>query len=467
MTWAKRLQVVAGKPPAIRSLLLVALLTAALAGALVLIVRWRYLIFRNDVDLGIFTQVVASTGSGFSSTAEGGVNHLLVHWSPIIVLAWPFVRVFGPLGLGFLQALLVAATLIPIWGLARARFTAPVALAVTAAASLYPTLWANGVDDFHEMAFVPLLSATFVYALDRRKWRLGILAALLLACTKEDQFVSLAFNGAILAIPMRKDAECRRFGTSLLIIAIVGALFYFGVVRELLQPHVPYLSIRFFDWSGHVPIGPAGIWAVVVPRVRYALVVMAPLLFLPCISRYGWFLLPGFIEILASRQPVTIMPGTHYSALLTGYALAAFVDGTSQLGRWKPQAWAAAVAASALISIGVQRFGSPMENWYYLYRQPNANDALLDATLKRLPPDADVGAEDEVFSHLGLDRNASIDMNRQEWFVYDRTHYSSHWRDVDEPIVRRKLAERAYVVFSDADGIVVLRRFSPGPTGAK
>ena len=99
-----------------------------------------------------------------------------------------------------------------------------------------------------------------------------------------------------------------------------------------------------------------------------------------------------------------------------------------------------------------------MEYWYYLYRRPNAHDALLEERLRQLPRQADVGAEDEIFAHLGLDRNASIDLHGQRWFVYDRTHYSQRWRDVDEAAVRRALARHAYVVTSDRDGIVVLRR---------
>ena len=65
-------------------------------------------------------------------------------------------------------------------------------------------------------------------------------------------------------------------------------------------------------------------------RIRYVAIILAPLAFLPCISRYGLFLIPGFVEILASSQPVTLAPGAHYSALLTGYALAAFIDGAAR-----------------------------------------------------------------------------------------------------------------------------------------
>ncbi len=66
---------------------LAAALFLVLASTLCTIAQWRYAIFRNGVDLGIFTQVVAGLGHGFSSTAEGSTSHLLVHWSPIIVMA--------------------------------------------------------------------------------------------------------------------------------------------------------------------------------------------------------------------------------------------------------------------------------------------------------------------------------------------------------------------------------------------
>jgi uncharacterized membrane protein len=436
---------------------LVVALFLALAAALCGIALWRYAIFRNDVDLGIFTQVIAGIPDGFSSTAEGNVNHLLVHWSPIIVVSWPLLRALGPVGLECFQAILVAAVVFPIWGLARARFNPLPALALVAVAALYPVLWANGVGDFHEMAFVPLLSATLVYALDRRQWPLAIVIGLLLACTKEDQFVVLAVNGSLFALTARGDAQGKRAGWIICAVAITMSALYFGIVRHVLNPNVPYLSIRFFDWSGPHQGGDL-ISSVLLPRVRYALIILAPVAFLPCISRYGLFLIPGFAEIFASHQPVAIVPGAHYSALLSGYALAGFVDGAFRLKAQMPRFAKGLVVAAAIVAIGVQFFASPMEYWYYLYRRPNVHDAQLEATLRQLPRNADVGAEDEIFAHLGRDPKASITFNGQQWFVFDRTHYSPQWHEIDEPAVRRAVAIRKYVVTSDRDGIVVLRR---------
>jgi uncharacterized membrane protein len=56
---------------------------------------WRYTIFRAGVDDCIFTQVIDSAFTTFSSTLEGSVNHFLIHFSPILYIAFPFVRVGG------------------------------------------------------------------------------------------------------------------------------------------------------------------------------------------------------------------------------------------------------------------------------------------------------------------------------------------------------------------------------------
>ena len=436
---------------------LVVALFVGLAATLCAIVHWRYAIFRNGVDLGIFTQIISGIGRGFSSTPEGGVNHLLVHWSPIIAVAWPFVRAFGPLGLEYVAAILVAAVLFPIWGLARARFSAPIAFALVAVASVYPILWANGVGDFHEMAFVPLLSATLVYALDRRRPAMTIVTVLLLLCTKEDQFVVLAVNGLLFAVTARGDAKAGRTGLLVCGLAVAMSLLYFGPIRHTLDSAAPYLSLRFFDWH-ETGAGAAGGAEALPARLWYVIVVFAPLAFLPCVSRYGLFLIPGLVEVLASHRPVTLMPGAHYSALLTGYALAAFVDGASRLAARWPRIVVGLVPAAAATGIAIGIFASPMEYWYYLYRLPNAHDALLADTLRHLPPLAFAGAQDEIFAHLGLDPNASIGFAGQQWFVYDQTRYSPRWHEVDEPAVRAALARRDYGIVSERDGIVVLRK---------
>ncbi len=134
----------------------VAALYLSLAGVYVYLGMWRYAIFRAGIDDLIFTQVVNGAFSGFSSTVEGSVSHFLVHFSPILALAVPFVRAFdGARGLILLQCLLTAATIVPLWGLAAARLPRGLAFATVFVAATYPVLAAEAVGDFHELAFAP------------------------------------------------------------------------------------------------------------------------------------------------------------------------------------------------------------------------------------------------------------------------------------------------------------------------
>src|SRR5262249_37860780 len=155
----------------------------------------------------------------------------------------------------------------------------------------------------------------------------------------------------------RGDVMARRIGWTIFGLAVAMALLYFGPIRHALDPHAPYLSLGFFDWRA------AGgtLGSVAGSRIAYVAIVLAPLAFLPCLSRYGLFLMVGFVEVLASNRPVTLIPGAHYSALLTGYALAAFVDGASRLSVRRSRLGPGLVAVAAAVSIGVGIFASPME----------------------------------------------------------------------------------------------------------
>jgi uncharacterized membrane protein len=420
---------------------------------------WRYTIFRSGVDEGIFTQVIETAFHGFGSTVEGGANHLLVHASPILVVAIPFVQLFhGAIGLIVLQSLLMAAVVFPLWGVAASRFPLPVAFGVTVLAAAFPPLTGEAVDDFHELAFGPVLEATLVWAIDRRCWRAGIVAVLALACVKEDAFVAMAFVGIVLALTSREDAPRRTFGFAVLAIGVLAAAAYFGVVRPLINPHFPYWSLHFYEWNLHAAT-PAGFVGPTSPlRPLYLLQALAPLAFIPLLSRYAVFAIPGLVEVLASHEAITLAMGAHYSATWSGYLLAAFVDGAGCLWKRRVVLTSGALAVATGLTVWISYAHHPMEPRYYLYRLPNADDHKLEAILRTLPPNASVGAEDEVFAHLGTDPNASIGVQGQTWFIYDRSHYSDRWRLIDAPALTQMVTRGVYRVRSDDGTIVVLQR---------
>lgn len=436
--------------------LAVALLFAALSAVYMYLLFWRYDIFRSGVDDGIFTQIADGAFAGFSSTVEGSANHLLVHFSPILILTIPFVRFFhGVRGLDILQALLTAAVVFPVWAMAVTRFSKPLSFFVTLTAACYPPLSGEAVGDFHELAFAPVLTACLVLALDRRAWRYAIACAFVLACVKEDQFVSLAFIGVLVAVTAKTDADRRRCGTWIAAIAVSAALLYFGVVRRVIDPNFPYWSFHYYQWwwSPPTPNGFVG-WDSLA-RPLYLLAALAPLAFLPLGSRYVWFALPGFAEVLLSHEGVTMSISTHYTATWMGYLLCAFVDGTYVLSKHCPKAAKTMLVVAMAISLWTSAYHSPMLPGYSLYRRPAPDDREQDRVLRSLPSDATVWSHDPFFAHLSMNPKASTSMTGQDYLVFDLKQDAAEYASAP---IRRLLATGEYALVRQEAGIAILRK---------
>ncbi len=419
---------------------------------------WHYAIFRAGVDDFMFTQIVNGAFAGFSTTLEGSVNHLLVHFSPILFVGVPFVKAFGGArGLIFLQCVLIAATVLPVWALARSRLPPGLAFATALIAGIYPVLSAEAVGDFHELAFAPPLGALLVWAIDRRSWRIAVAAAAVLATVKEDQFVSLVFIGFVIALMGRHDVRMRRCGAWIGAIGLGAAIFYFGMLRPTIDPHFHYFSLHYYEWWRFpaTTAGFAGPFSGLRPE--YLLAILAPLAFLPLGSRYMLFAIPGLAEVLLSHEAVTLSLSTQYTATWSGYVLCAFVDGASKVYRRSDAAAKGALLFALLASVWTSRFHSPINPAFALYRYPTLADRLRDAELAGLPPTASIGTGAWIIGHLGMKPRATIAMSDQDYLVFDAFTDPGYWTAMDAPEVGRLIQSGTYrIVFNNA-GIVVLR----------
>jgi uncharacterized membrane protein len=431
-----------------------------LAGVYIYIGSWRYDIFRAGVDDCIFTQVANSLLTGFSSTVEGSVNHLLVHFSPILAVATPFVKFFdGARGLIALQCLLAAATIFPLWSMAASRLPKWLAFITTLVAATYPPLSAAAVGDFHELAFTPPLAATLVWAVDRSAWRVAIAAAVALATVKEDQFVSLALIGLTIAGMGRRDRAMRRCGLWIASIGAISAALYFGALRPIINPHFPYFSLHFYEWW-RFPATTAGFMAPLSPvRAQYLFGALLPLAFLPLLSRYMLFALPGLAEVLLSHEGVTMSLGAHYTATWSGYLLCAFVDSVTRLYKHRPVTAKGALAFALVASLLTSRYHSPIDPAFALYRRPNMADRTRERELQALPRDASLGSGPRVLAHGAMNPRATVAMTEgEEYLVFDHFTDPSYWTAADRPTIQRLTKNRAYEQVYGGAGIVVLRR---------
>ncbi|HYL28142.1 MAG TPA: DUF2079 domain-containing protein, partial [Candidatus Nitrosotalea sp.] len=355
-------------------------------------------------------------------------------------------------------ALLIAATIIPLWGIAAARLPKWLAFATTLVAATYPPLSSEAIGDFHELAFAPPLAATIVWAIDRKAWRIAVLAAAVLATVKEDQFVSLAFVGLVTAIIGRKDRQMCWCGVWIAAIAVGAAIFYFGILRPAIDPHFPYFSLDFYQW-GRVLSSPAGFAELSSPlRAQYLFAVLLPLAFLPLGSRYVLFAIPGLVEVLSSHEAITILVGAHYTANWSGYLLAAFVDGTSNVYRRAGGLAQLALTIAFVASVWTSAKFSPVNPQFALYRQPAESDRARERELNSLPRTASVGTGGFILAHLGMNPHSTIAMSDQDYLVFDAFSDPQSWRNSDAAKVAQLVSTGAYAKVFDGDGIVVLKR---------
>ena len=224
-------------PRAARHRLAVAVLTAVPAAAYITYGLVQYATFRvGTFDLVIFDQAVRSYAhlhlgvspvKGVQDGLGPAFSVLGDHWSPVIAVLAPLYWIYdGPQDLLVAQGVLFALAVPPLWSFTRRICAAPVSAApvpgapagsgsggpavpgscgpVAAAylvAAAYALSWpiaAAVATGFHEVAFVPVLTAVFFEGLAAGRIRTALAAALALLLVKEDTGLLVAGFGLFL-----------------------------------------------------------------------------------------------------------------------------------------------------------------------------------------------------------------------------------------------------------------------------
>src|SRR5579875_2049991 len=192
-----------------RHRLCVGLLTTAAAAVYVTYGLVQYATFRIGIyDLVIFDQAVRSYAHLHDGTAPvKGVQDgfgpafsaLGDHWSPVIAVLAPLYWLYdGPQNLVVAQGVLFALAVPPLWLFTRRVATVAAAyLACVAYALSWPVAGALAAG-FHEVAFVPVLTAVFFERLSAGRIRAALAAAAGLLLVKEDMGLLLAGFGLFL-----------------------------------------------------------------------------------------------------------------------------------------------------------------------------------------------------------------------------------------------------------------------------
>lgn len=419
----------------------------------------RYVTYHSGADLGLFVQTIASAFSGFSNTLEGQ-SHFAYHFSPVLYLCAPFVWLtHSAIALIAIQAIATSLIAPALFAIARSRVDERFAAALACTALLYPPLQGVTFTEFHETAFIPATIAWLLYAIDAKRFRLALVLVAFALCIKEDQAPAMIWLAlALLAWrPTRVDPRARAFAFATIALSLAVFVGYFALVRPLAGVTEAWHPSHFYAWTAsNTAIDP--VQKQILGRLTYLAEAFIPLAFIPLRSPAIVLALPGFLEVLASKEPLTYTMGQHYPAVWIPYVLVAFVLGACALWSRREAAARVALRASVGICIVIELVASPLHLGHFLGPR-TAHHAQIDRFVAMVPATASVGTHDEIYAHLGFVRGAAIGLaTAPQYALFDDTYVSTAWDNVVKPALEREIGAGVYHPVASTDRITLYSR---------
>ncbi len=434
---------------------------------------WRWHVWSYGADTGTFAQIASNAFAGFYNTSERG-SHFAVHWSPILVTLYPLAALtHGGLALQFAQIVLVGGAAFPFYAFVRPYVAGGVAATLAIVALAYPPLVAVAFDEFHEIAFYPILVFALLWAIDanRRAWSIAF--AVLLVLVREEALLVVAAFGVALALAAlrspaseprgllffepRERAPSLALGVALAATSLVVFAAYFGIVAPSLGG---WTASHFYVYP--FARGPRDVAlaafaqplavarAIATPgRATYLLEAFAPLLFVPLRSPWMWVALPALAIVVLSSDPSAWRMGDHYAALWAPWLLVATAHAVAIFSR--ARLTTAILAACALVLVAFD----PAHPAHYV-RAPYAHLDDARAAFASVPVDASAFTHDEWFAHLAGRRPALEHVwNEPDYAVLanDFPHAGTFL-----PFLRRQLERGCYVERARFGAVVVYRK---------
>ena len=455
-------------------------LAAAVFYAVYALVRfWTY--NSSTYDLVIFDQAVRSY-SRFHlpvSLAKGVHNgfgpHFSVlgdHFSPILVVLAPLYWIHdAPQTLLVAQAVLLAAAIPPLWIYAQRLVGVAGAYCVVGVYALSWPVAAAVNFDFHETAFVPVLSAIMLERYQSgRRWQC-VLAAVGLLLVKEDMGLLVAGFGLYL---LTRPGD-RRLGLGFLLGGVAwtelatrvfipasggSATYYwaYGALGSNMQRAAVHVLTHPWDavaqlWTPHLKLTTM-LWLVL------------PLLLLPLASPLTLAVLPPLAaRMLASSFPNWWGEQYQYNVALVIILIAAGVDGAARLRRFKvDRFWPIAALIVTVVTVSQFAFGDALHRTFY---QQTARTRAAARASAAVPSGVAVETANAIGPHVS-DRTKVLLWDTTPrwapWVVADVGYHTFPFPSRAAQRARVAMLEAAgYQIVYQSDGYIVLSKPSSVP----
>ncbi|MEU6742684.1 DUF2079 domain-containing protein [Streptosporangium sandarakinum] len=307
----------------------------------------KFATFKASVfDLVIFDQAVRGYARfGPPATPSVGMSYgmgmdflqLGDHFSPILAVLAPLYWLHDdPRTLLVAQAVLLALAAIPIRRYAERRLGAvPAHLVAAAYLVSWPVAQAAGFD-FHEVAFVPLLSAIMIERFDAGRPAWGVVAAAGLLLVKEDMGLLVAGFGVYLFLTRR-----RLEGAAFVFFSLGALVMIRGVLMPMAGSPPAGFHWAYGAWGtslGEVVLAvardPAGaLWQMVSPEVKVDTLafLLWPVLLTALASPLTLVAVPLVVERFLSDRPQWWGTDFQYNAFVVAILFCAGADGVHRL----------------------------------------------------------------------------------------------------------------------------------------
>jgi uncharacterized membrane protein len=430
---------------------------------------WSY-----GADTGTFVQIVLDAFGGMHNGVER-TTHYRFHWSPTLMLLWPFLAATHSLWV--LQTILAAATVAcaPLLAaIARARgLERGVADRIGAVALVYPPLVAVGFGEFRDLGLLPVLALGWWLAVHRRAWAWVAVCTVLLAGLREDVCLELAIVGVAIGIAgaLRRDRGIVVAGFASAALGLASDAIYALAVLPRVGPWPPshFYVYPFANGPAELLLAPLthplafGAAIFTLGRLTYVLEAMIPLAFVPLRSRLAWLALPGFAIVLLANSGLVWRMGMHYAALWIPWLLIAFAGSIATL-RLRRRWTTIAFVLSAVVLIAF----SPLHPLHYL--KPSYH-ALGDAraVLAAIPSDASVSTHDEWYTAIAAQRPRAEVLGERplgigtEYVVFAIDFPNERFKQILMAHMRQDLACGDYHLVMRRGSVVAFKRGHPQP----
>jgi uncharacterized membrane protein len=435
----------------------------AVAYSLYALVRhWHF--HSSAYDLGIFDQVIWHL-SRFERPASSIAGHASIfsdHFHPIIVLLAPLYWLRpGPETLLVAQAILLAASLVPVFAYAESRVGRAPGLWIAASYGLFWAIQKTAAFDFHEVAFAPLIIAAAILALESRRWR-WLWACMVALCLIKEDLIPLV---GMLGLRLMSTGHVYQGAAA---IGLSAAAF--GAIMAIVMPALggedayPYWATHLQALEG----GPLSVLAqLVTPTGKLMTLAMwvVPFVLVPLRSPLILLALPIALSRLLSGSPNHWGMSFHYSAPLAPVVAMAAADGLARLVEGSTAHTRATILRSVPVVMCLLCAVLPgrLPLWRVFapsHYRATAADRVGYEALAVIPAEASVVAQDAVVPHLSRRKDiyglqaASPDA---EYVIV--TEHRTPWPTASHAEIRHLLDERkrrGYRVAFERDGWTVL-----------